>query len=74
MVPDIIPVDERYVVKAAKKLHELADRADNGEIVSFIGICEVKGGGYFLTTSGCPDRHRLEGMLLELAVERVTED
>lgn len=74
MVAQIIPVEERYVDKTAAKLRELAEQAERGEIISFVGIIELRGGGYQQVGPGCPDRHRQAGMLMELAMNRILED
>ena len=74
MVAQIIPVEERYVDKTAAKLRELAEQAERGEIISFVGIIELRGGGYKQVGPGCPDRHRQAGMLMELAMNRILED
>ena len=74
MVAQILPIEERYVDKTAECLKSLAQRAEAGEIISFVGIIELKGGGYSQVGPGCPDRHRQAGMLMELAINRILED
>jgi len=74
MPAHILPLEDRYVEKTTECLRKLVDRSAKGEITSFVGIIELKGGGYCQVGSGCPDRHRLAGMLLELAINRIIED
>lgn len=70
----ITPNEDRYVDRTVTALEKLIERARNGEIISFVGIIELKGGGYIQVGPGCPDRHRQAGMLLDLAISRIIED
>ncbi len=54
-------------------LEKLLEQVRSGDITEFIGIVVVPSGDYRLVGGSCDDRHRLAGMLLELAMERLDQ-
>jgi hypothetical protein len=56
---------------AARLLRQLADEADRGEVLSFMGIVETAGGGYETVGSATLSRLQTAGALLECAMLRL---
>jgi len=73
-IASITAVEDRYIGSTIDALEKLVERAKTGEVLSFIGIIELRNGKYSQVGPGCPDRHRQAGMLLELAMSRINED
>lgn len=72
--PRIVPLVPKSSEDAVRTLAELLEDAKRGEITSVTGIAWLHGDEYKRFGSEIGDRHKMAGVLMELAIVRVIED
>jgi hypothetical protein len=71
---NIVALVDRGNAEVIATLEGLLAEAKKGEIVALIGLADLPGGQYKMFGGVTKDRHRMAGILMDLAVNRLTED
>lgn len=71
----IAKVDPRAGIREdiVAKLSDLLDKANAGDVISFVGVVEYRD-GYFTNRAGITDKFRMMGALTAAAVNLAGED
>ena len=68
----IRPIEVEMNESVVRAIEALLERAKAGEIISFVSISQIKGGGWFEQSSGVQDMLTLLGMA-EMAAHEIKE-